>query len=154
MENTSWEQKLHALTHILTSPTNSPPLHSQLFIATQIPCYLNWDYPPLLCHQSSTASALFTPLTKWAFYQFLKKARRFGLPETSWRSKCPYHLPPPLVWANGVDKGRWGAEERRDYVRKRLRRKRLGSDINPMIPIIIPNLLLLSLLFWEPISDD
>ncbi|KAI3456230.1 hypothetical protein Pfo_012893 [Paulownia fortunei] len=154
MENTSWEQKLHALTHILTNPTTSPPLHSQLFIATQIPCYLNWDYPPLLCRQSSTVAALSPPLMRWAFSRFLKKAWRFGLPETSWRSKCPYQLPPPLVLARGVEEAQWGEEERRKYVWKRLRRKRLGSNIHPLIPIVVPNLLLFSLLFWDPIPLD
>lgn len=152
MDKTSWEQKLHALTHILTSPTDSPPLHSQLFIATQIPCYLNWDYPPLLCRHSASSP----PLITWAFSQFINRARRFGLPETSWRSKCPYQLPPPPILAKGVAEAEWGQEERRRYVRSRFKRKRLGSDIHPFIPIVIPNLLLLSLLFWAPISlqDD
>lgn len=158
MEKTSWVQRLNALTHILTNPTTTPPLHSQLFIATQIPCYLNWDYPPLLCPQSSTAAAAFAlsppPLMRWAFSQFLKRARRFGLPETSWRSKCPYQLPPPLVLAKGMEEARWGEEERINYVRTRLRRKRLGSNVNPLIPIIVPNLLLFSLLFWDPITFD
>lgn len=156
MEKTSWVQRLNALTHILTNPTTTPPLHSQLFIATQIPCYLNWDYPPLLCPQSSTAAAALSPppLMRWAFSQFLKRARRFGLPETSWRSKCPYQLPPPLVLAKGMEEARWGEEERINYVRTRLRRKRLGSNVNPLIPIIVPNLLLFSLLFWDPITFD
>ncbi|KAG8385516.1 hypothetical protein BUALT_Bualt03G0053400 [Buddleja alternifolia] len=151
MENTSWDQKLQALTHILTSPTSSPPLHSQLFIATQIPCYLNWDYPPLLCHHSSAAPP---PLLKWAFSRFLKRASRFGLPETSWRSKCPYQLPPPLVLAKGVEEAQWGEEDKRKYVWSRLTRKRLGSNVHPLIPIIVPNLLMLSLLFWDPIPFD
>ncbi|KAI9113519.1 hypothetical protein K1719_015446 [Acacia pycnantha] len=34
---------------ILTSPKATPTLHSQFFISHQIPCYLNWDYPPILC---------------------------------------------------------------------------------------------------------
>ncbi|PIN06553.1 hypothetical protein CDL12_20892 [Handroanthus impetiginosus] len=155
MEDTTWEQRLNALTHILTNPTTSPRLHSQLFIATQIPCYLNWDYPPLLCRQSSAVYLLSPPpLLRWAFSQFLKRARRFGLPETSWRSKCPYQLPPPLVLAKGVEEAQWGEEEKRKYVRKRLRRKRLGSNVHPFIPIIVPNLLLFSLLFWDPFPVD
>ncbi|KAL3851347.1 hypothetical protein ACJIZ3_013229 [Penstemon smallii] len=124
MEDTSWEEKLHAMTHILTNPTTSPPLHSQLFIATQIPCYLNWDYPPLLCH-------------------------------TSWRSKCPYQIPPPLILANGVEEARWDdEEEKRKYVRKRFTRKRIGSNVHPFIPFIVPNILLLCVLFWDPIPID
>lgn len=148
MDKTSWEQKLHALTHILTSPTNSPPLHSQLFVATQIPCYLNWDYPPLLCRRPASPP----PLIAWAFSHFIKRARRFGLPETSWRSKCPYQLPPPLILAKGVAEAEWGPEERTRYVRSRFKRKRLGINVHPSIPILLPNLFLLSLLFWDPIS--
>ncbi|KAK3000434.1 hypothetical protein RJ639_021687 [Escallonia herrerae] len=152
MEDTTWEQKLQALTHILTHPTNTPSLHSQLFISTQVPCYLNWDYPPTLCPKSSTT---FPPLhLRWAFSLFLKRVSRFGLPQTSWRSKCPYHQPPPLILAKGVEEARWGEEEKRDYVRKRLRRKRLGSDVHPLIPILVPNLLLLSLLLWNPFPSD
>ncbi|XP_047970232.1 uncharacterized protein LOC125213626 [Salvia hispanica] len=151
MDNTSWEQKLHALTHILTSPTHAPPLHSQLFIATQIPCYLNWNYPPLLCRRSSSSPPP-PPLMRWALSQFIKRGRRLGLPETSWRCKCPYQLPPPLILAKGVAAGEWGEEERRRYVRSRLRRRRLVNDVNPLIPILVPNLLVLLLLFWVPIS--
>ncbi|KAL3643459.1 hypothetical protein CASFOL_014274 [Castilleja foliolosa] len=150
MDNTSLEQKLNALTHILINPTTSPQLHSQLFIANQIPCYLNWDYPPLLCG----GDGLSSPLVKWAFSRFLKRASRFGLPETSWRSKCPYQLPPPLILAKGVEEAQWGEEERIKYVWRRLRRRRLGSDVHPLIPIVVPNLLLLSLLFWDPVPSN
>lgn len=152
MENSTWEQKLNVLTHVLTYATTTPPLHSQYFVATQLPCYLNWDYPPLLCRHASAASQPL--LLKWAFSQFLKRVSRFGLPHTSWRSKCPFQQPPPLVLAKGVDEARWGEEERRQYVWKRLRRKRLGSNVNPIIPILLPNLLLFLFLFWDPIPLD
>ncbi|KAK2995004.1 hypothetical protein RJ640_030051 [Escallonia rubra] len=85
---------------------------------------------------------------------FFVRVSRFGLPQTSWRSKCPYHQPPPLILAKGVEEARWGEEEKRDYVRKRLRRKRLGSDVHPFIPILVPNLFLLSLLLWNPFPSD
>ncbi|PQQ19719.1 uncharacterized protein Pyn_30440 [Prunus yedoensis var. nudiflora] len=81
---------------------------------------------------------------------FLKRVSRFGLPETSWRSKCPYHLPPPLILAKGTEEAQWGDEQKRENFRKRMRRKRLGGDVNPVLPILVPNLLLLSLLFWNP----
>ncbi|OMO61213.1 hypothetical protein CCACVL1_23685 [Corchorus capsularis] len=72
MEDTTWEQKLHALTHILTSPTISLPLHSQFFISKQIPCYLNWDYPPILCNKPN--SDTFPSLhLKWGISLFLKR---------------------------------------------------------------------------------
>ncbi|KAE8726227.1 putative E6 [Hibiscus syriacus] len=54
MEESTLEQKLHDLAHILTSPTISPPLQSQLFISTQIPCFLNWDLPPILCNKPNS----------------------------------------------------------------------------------------------------
>ncbi|KAK9267354.1 hypothetical protein L1049_009779 [Liquidambar formosana] len=144
MEDTTWEQRLQALTHILTYPTTTPPLHSQLFVSTQIPCYLNWDYPPLLCKKSPYLHL------RWGFSLFLKRVSRFGLPETSWRSKCPYHQPPPLILAKGVEEAQWGDEQKREYVRKRLRRKRLTSDIHPLIPFLVPNFSLFALLLWNP----
>jgi hypothetical protein len=42
----------------------------------------------------------------------------------------------------GVDEAQRGEEHRREHVRKRLSRKRLGSDVHPLIPILVPNLLL------------
>lgn len=146
MENTKWEQILQALTHILTTPTTQPSIHSQFFISTQIPCYLNWDYPPVFCPKSVEL--------RWAVSLFFKRVSRFGLPQTSWRSKCPYFQPPPLVLAKGVEEAKWGDEQKmRDYVRGRFRRKRLVSDVNPLIPILLPNLLLFSLLLWNPFPD-
>ncbi|OMO76372.1 hypothetical protein CCACVL1_15724 [Corchorus capsularis] len=153
MEDTTWEQKLHALTHILTSPTISPPLHSQFFISKQIPCYLNWDYPPILCNKPN--SDTFPSLNlKWGISLFLKRVSTLGFPETSWRSKCPYHQPPPLILAKGVEEAGWSDDQRREYARKRLRRKPLYSDVHPFIPIFVPNLLLFSLLFVNPFPLD
>ncbi|KAA3490464.1 hypothetical protein ERO13_A05G159200v2 [Gossypium hirsutum] len=149
MEESTWEQKLQALTHILTSPTTSPPLHSQLFISTQIPCFLNWDFPPILCNKPN--SHTFPSLhLKWGISLFLKRVSRLGVPETSWRSKCPYYQPPPLILAKGVDEAQWVDAQKREYVRKRLRRKRLESHVHPLIPILIPDLLLFSLLWFNP----
>ncbi|KAJ1394032.1 hypothetical protein SESBI_34570 [Sesbania bispinosa] len=148
MEDTTWEQKLQALTHILTNPTTTPSLHSQFFIATQIPCYLNWDYPPILCSNPSL-------LKRWVSSFFLKRVFGIGPPQTSWRSKCPYQQPPPLILAEGVEEeAQWGNEQRRAYVRKRLARRRLGSDVNPLLPILIPNFLLLSLMIWNPFRSQ
>jgi hypothetical protein len=150
-EDTTWEQRLQALTHILTSPTTTPSLHSQFFISTQIPCYLDWEYPPILCTKHPS---MFPSLhLRWGFSLFLKRVRRFGLPETSWRSKCPFQQPPPLILANGVEEARWEIEQRKEYVRKRLSRKRLQSDVHPLIPFLIPNLLLFGLLLWDPFLD-
>ncbi|KAF5473048.1 hypothetical protein F2P56_009693 [Juglans regia] len=150
-EDTTWEQRLQALTHILTSPTTTPSLYSQFFISTQIPCYLNWDYPPILCKKFSST---FPPLhLRWAFALFLKRVSRFGLPETSWRSKCPFQQPPPLILARGLEEAQWGEEQRRNYVRKRMTRKRMGSNVHPLIPILVPDLLLFALLIWNPFPD-
>ncbi|KAJ7968605.1 Transmembrane protein [Quillaja saponaria] len=148
MEETTWENRIQALTHILTSPTTKPNLHSQFFISSKIPCYLNWDYPPILCSKLlTTFPSLYT---RWGFSLFLKRVSRFGLPKTSWRSKCPFQQPPPLILAKGLEEAQWGEEQRREYVRKRFSRKRVGSNINPVIPILIPNLFLFTLLFWSP----
>ncbi|XP_047311720.1 uncharacterized protein LOC124915106 [Impatiens glandulifera] len=147
MEESSWEEKIQVLTHVLTHITNKPSLHSQLFISSQIPCYLNWNnYPPILCRKYTN------PLyPRWAFLFFLKRVSRLGFPHTSWRSKCPYQQPPPLILARGLEEAQWGEEEQRiKYARKRIRMKRIGNEINPLIPIIVPNLFLFSLMFWNP----
>ena len=146
----TWEERINGLTHILTSPTTSPPLYSQLFIANQIPCFLNWDYPPLLCPNKAFPSPHF----KWVLSFFLKRVVKYGPPQTSWRSKCPYLQPPPLVLAKGLEEAHWGEQQRREAFRKRLRRRRLVNNVNPLIPIVVPNLLLLSFLFWDPPVPD
>ncbi|GKV47740.1 hypothetical protein SLEP1_g54609 [Rubroshorea leprosula] len=149
MEDASWEQKLHTLTHILTSPTTAPTLHSQFFVSTQIPCYLNWDYPPVLCTKPN--SDTFPSLhLRWGFSLFLKRVSRLGLPETSWRCKCPYQQPPPLILAKGVDESRWDEVQRKEYARRRLRRKRLIRNVHPTIPVLVPNLIAIFLLFYFP----
>ncbi|XP_057471279.1 uncharacterized protein LOC130760099 [Actinidia eriantha] len=149
MEDTTWEQKFQALTHILTHPNTTPTLLSKLFISSQIPGYLNWDSthlfsatppPPSLPHTSDGLSLSL----------FLKRVSRFGLPHTSWRSKCPYQQPPPLVLAKGVEEAHWSDEEKkREYVQKRIRRRSV-SDVPPLIPFLVPNLLAFTLLLWNP----
>ncbi|RAL48461.1 hypothetical protein DM860_005885 [Cuscuta australis] len=108
MEDMNWEQKLHALTHIITSPAPSPPpLHSQYFIAAQVPCYLTWHYPPLLYPK---------PLIhlKWALSFFLRNLSVGSeCPKNSWRSKCPYNVLPLVVLVGGVEAVAWGDEEKR-----------------------------------------
>ncbi|XP_071707815.1 uncharacterized protein [Rutidosis leptorrhynchoides] len=147
MDETTWEQRHQVITHILTHPTTKPSLHSQFFISNQIPCYLNWDYPPILCPKHNQ-------LFKWTISHFLKKVSKLGASnQASWRAKCPYQLPPPLVLAKGVEDAKWGDEDKREYVKKRLRSKKVGNDINPWIPILVPNLILLSFLFWDPYQD-
>nr|XP_043626553.1 uncharacterized protein LOC122598014 [Erigeron canadensis] len=147
MEETTWEQRYNALTHILTHPTTTPSLHSQYFISNQIPCYLNWDYPPILCPKHNHF--------QWAICLFLKRVSNLGvIQQASWRSKCPYQLPPPLVLSKGVEEAKWDDEYKREYVKKRFRKKKLGNDINPWIPILLPNLILMSFLFWDPYKDQ
>ncbi|RDX93825.1 hypothetical protein CR513_23864, partial [Mucuna pruriens] len=142
----SWEQRVQALTHILTSPTSTPSLHSQFFIGTQIPCYLNWDYPPILCSKPEL-------LKTWLCSFFLKRVLGTAPPQTSWRSKCPFQQPPPFILADGVKEAQWGPQQRRAYVRKRMARK-IRNNVNPLIPVAIPNLLLLSLMIWNPFQSQ
>lgn len=150
MEESTWEQRFHVLTHILTHPTTSPSLHSQILVSTQIPCYLTWDFPPFLCIRESKVPLLL----QWGFSLFFKRVSRLGFPETSWCCKCPFQQPPPLILAVGVDPAppQWGDEQRIEYFRKRMRRKRLCSTVPPVIPFIVPNMLLLLLLMWNPLS--
>ncbi|KAK7412379.1 hypothetical protein VNO78_03835 [Psophocarpus tetragonolobus] len=138
MEESTWEQRVEALTHILTSPTGRPSLDSQWFIGTQMPCYLNWDYPPFLCTSNRGL------INKWLLNRVL--GRR---PPPSWRSKCPFHQPPPLILAHGLHPPLWSPLQRRAFVRNRFSRPR-RKHINPLFPILIPNLFLFSLLIWNP----
>lgn len=146
----TWLQRMHALTHVLTHTTATPSLHSQLFVATQVPCFLSWDYPPFLCSPPPSA---FPPLLRWSIGLFLRRASRLCLPASSWRSKCPFQQPPPLVLSRAVDPPppRWGPEERRECFRKRLRRGRIGLRVPPFLAFAIPNIALLSLLLWDPL---
>ncbi|XP_072982381.1 uncharacterized protein [Typha latifolia] len=144
----TWEQRIHTLTHILIHQTTTPSFHSQLFVASQVPCFLNWDYPPFLCPSNHSFPP---PLLRWSFSLFLSRAVRLGQPITTWRSKCPFQQPPPLVLSSAVDPApqRWGPEERRAYFRKRLRRGRIGIRVPPLLILVVPNLALLSLLLWD-----
>ncbi|CAH9121997.1 unnamed protein product [Cuscuta epithymum] len=143
MEDIEWEQRHHVLTHIISSPEPTPPpLYSQFFISTQVPCYLNWHYPPLLCP---------TPLLrKWALSRFLN---RLTAPETSWRSQCPYSQPPPVVLAKGLEAANWGDEEKREYAMKRVKRRPLARRLHPFFAVMVPNILALSLFLWNPFPD-
>ncbi|WOL12351.1 hypothetical protein Cni_G21117 [Canna indica] len=143
-------QRFHVLTHILTYPTTAPSLHSQLFVASQVPCFLSWEYPPFLCRQA--AATFPSPLLRWSVALFLRRASRLCLAASSWRSKCPFQQPPPLVLSSAVDPPppRLGPEERRERFRKRLRRGRIGIRVPEVLAFAVPNLALLSLLLWDP----
>ncbi|KAJ0987018.1 hypothetical protein J5N97_005401 [Dioscorea zingiberensis] len=144
--HSSWEQKLQALTHILIHPTSTPSLHSQFFIASRVPCFLHWDYPPFLCSPKP-------PILRWSLSLFLSRIPTFGRPRFSWRSSCPFLQPPPpfVSPAAAPAPPRWGSEERRDWVRRRLRRGQLGLRVHPLVAVSVPNLLLLALLLYDPL---
>ncbi|XP_015067156.1 uncharacterized protein LOC107011973 [Solanum pennellii] len=146
MEDTTWNQRIQALTHIILNPTTKPSFESQIFISNQIPCYLNWDYPPILCTKITFPSVYL----KWAFSYYLKWISRLGAPETSWRSKCPYQQPPPLILAKGVEEAQWGDEERRQFVRKRFKKRIFSREGNIFVLAILPNILALLFIFRNP----
>ncbi|CAN8287560.1 unnamed protein product [Cochlearia groenlandica] len=148
-EETKWEDRIQAMAHILTSQTTNPSLHSQFLIGSLIPSYISWDYPPVYSHHQNHLL-----IRRWWLSQFIKRVSRLGLEDTSWRSNCPYYQPPATVMAVGVEEGKWGREERREYARKRFKRKKIVSDVNPFLPLILPNLLLFTLLFWDPIPES
>jgi len=115
----AWAQRTEALTHILTHPSHSPSLHSQLFLASRVPCPGSASsYPPFLCPGAS--------LLRWALASvFLPRAARLGLPPSSWRSRCPFQLPPPLVPSAAIEPApeRWGDAELAAYARRRRARR-------------------------------
>ena len=115
----TWAQRAEALTHILTHPSHSPSLHSQLFLASRVPCPGSASsYPPFLCPGAS--------LLRWALASvFLPRAARLCLPPSSWRSRCPFQLPPPLVPSAAIEPApeRWGDAELAAYARRRRARR-------------------------------
>uniref|UniRef100_A0ACD5V7N6 Uncharacterized protein n=1 Tax=Avena sativa TaxID=4498 RepID=A0ACD5V7N6_AVESA len=115
----TWAQRTEALTHILTHPSHSPSLHSQLFLASRVPCPPRGSsYPPFLCPGAS--------LLRWALTSvFLPRASRLGLPPSSWRSRCPFQLPPPLVPSAAIEQApeRWGEAEIKAYAQRRRARR-------------------------------
>ncbi|KAH7568871.1 hypothetical protein JRO89_XS06G0065000 [Xanthoceras sorbifolium] len=149
LEEEDAEDRLEVMADIIDSNSLSPCSALDSFLLNRLPCKVP------TCSVVRVLAAGFPSLyLRWGFSLFLKRVSRFGLPHTSWRSKCPYQQPPPLILAEGVEEADWGDEQRREYVRRRLRRKRLGSDVNPLIPTVLPNLLLFSLLLWNPFPDN
>ncbi|ERN15451.1 hypothetical protein AMTRI_Chr05g59250 [Amborella trichopoda] len=148
---TTWEQRSNALTHILTLPTTQPSLSSQFFVSSCIPCFINWDYPPIFCNKPK--NQCLSLHWKWAFSLFLRKLANLGLPQTSWRSKCPFTQPPPLVLAKGAEPPplKMGPEEKREIYRKILRRKRWVKKVPSIIPFLVPNLSLFLMLLYDPL---
>lgn len=164
MEETTWEERIRAVTHLLTAPPSAavfPPLHSQLFLGACAPCYTRWDFPPFLCRRlgRSPLPGVLPPLPlllDWSISFFLSRGACLGrpaVPASSWRSKCPFQQPPPRVLSSVVEPApaRWGAEELRAYFRGRLRRRRLGIEVPTLVAVAAPNMLLFSLLLWDPL---
>ncbi|CAA6671332.1 unnamed protein product [Spirodela intermedia] len=142
MEETGWEERVRAVTHLLTSPPSevaAPPLHSQVFLAATAPSYLLRATPLLL---------------SWSVAFFLSSLGRHRPYAASWRSKCPFQEPPPLVVSAAVEPAppRRTPEEMRTYFRRRLRRRRPGVEVPALVAVVGPNMLLFSLLLWDPLS--
>ncbi|OAY63277.1 hypothetical protein ACMD2_04286 [Ananas comosus] len=124
----TWVERSVVLSHVLTHPTPTPCLHSQLLVASRVPCFLRWEYPPFLCSDSDSDSTGLL-LLRWCVGSlFLPRAAALGLARSSWRCQCPFQQPPPLRLSAAVDPppDRWTSAERRAYLRRlRLRRRRL-----------------------------
>ena len=130
----TWAQRAEALTHILTHPSHAPSLHSQLFLASRVPCPprgvgSTTSYPPFLCPGAS--------LLRWALVSvFLPRVARLCLPPSSWRSRCPFQLPPPLVPSAAIEPApeRWADAELRDYAHRR-RARRGPLTVRPPVSV-------------------
>uniref|UniRef100_A0ACD5UC17 Uncharacterized protein n=1 Tax=Avena sativa TaxID=4498 RepID=A0ACD5UC17_AVESA len=149
----TWAQRTEALTHILTHPSHSPSLHSQLFLASRVPCPPRGSsYPPFLCPGAS--------LLRWSLTSvFLPRASRLGLPPSSWRSRCPFQLPPPLVPSAAIEPApeRWGEAELKAYAQRRRARRGPMSTRPPVsvagvVLTTVPNVVIIAVimreLFW------
>ncbi|KAF8715067.1 hypothetical protein HU200_027614 [Digitaria exilis] len=153
----TWAQRAEALTHILTHPSHSPSLHSQLFVASRVPCPPSGPgsttpYPPFLCPGAS--------LLRWALASvFLPRAARLCLPPSSWRSRCPFQLPPPLVPSVGIEPApeRWGDAELAAYARRRRARRgpltarppvSVAGVVFVTVPCVVITVAAIRELFW------
>ncbi|CAM0904205.1 unnamed protein product [Alopecurus aequalis] len=149
----TWAQRTEALTHILTDPSHSPSLHSQLFLASRVPCPPRGSsYPPFLCPGAS--------LLRWAFTSvFLPRVARLSLPPSSWRSRCPFQLPSPLVPSTAIEPApeRWGEAELRGYAQRRRARRgpmkaRPPVSVAGVVLTTVPNIVIIAVivreLFW------
>ncbi|KAL0919431.1 hypothetical protein M5K25_011525 [Dendrobium thyrsiflorum] len=142
----TWEDRIETLSHILTHPTKTPSLHSQLFVAARFPCFLRWDYPPFLCEAGASV------ILRWSSALFFRRVTGLERPTASWRSKCPFQHPPPMLLSCAEEPApaRWTPELLRERVRRRFRRGRLGLRVPPLLVVAVPNLVLLLLLFRDP----
>ncbi|XP_015691737.2 uncharacterized protein LOC102721636 [Oryza brachyantha] len=149
----TWPERAEALTHVLTNPSHSPSLHSQLFLASRVPCPpAGSTYPPFLCPGAG--------LLRWALASvFLPRVARLCLPPSSWRSRCPFQLPPPIVSSIGIEQApeRWSEAELRAYARRQrvLRgpmRARPPHSVAGAVLTIVPNVVIVAAvireLFW------
>ncbi|KAL6882564.1 hypothetical protein ACP4OV_011254 [Aristida adscensionis] len=141
----TWAQRTAALTHILTHPSHAPSLHSQLFLASRAPCPPpGTSWPPFLCPGAS--------LLRWAVAAvFLPRAARLGLPPSSWRSRCPFQIPPPLVPSAAIEPApeRWGEEELSAYARRRRARRgpmmaRPPHSVAGVVLATVPNVVIVA----------
>ncbi|XP_031482118.1 uncharacterized protein LOC116252155 [Nymphaea colorata] len=154
MEETTLEERSRVLAHILTVPTTQPSLYDQFFISRQMPCYLKWDYPPVFCKRNNNG---WLPLHfQYGLLLFFRRCVKLGLPETSWRCKCPFQQPPPLTIAKGVEPAslQLNTEKKRELARKILNRKRWISRVHPLIPFLVPNVALFMLFFHNPLPEE
>ncbi|KAK3144488.1 hypothetical protein QOZ80_4AG0313710 [Eleusine coracana subsp. coracana] len=109
-----------------------PKTRTQLFLASRVPCpggTASYSYPPFLCPGAS--------LLRWALSAvFLPRAARLGLPPSSWRSRCPFQLPPPLVPSAGIEPApeRWTEAELSAYARRR-RARRGPMRVHPPVSV-------------------
>ncbi|KAL5213989.1 hypothetical protein ABZP36_003141 [Zizania latifolia] len=146
----TWSQRTEALNHILTHPSYSPSLHSQLFLASRVPCPPPGStYPPFLCPGAG--------ILRWALASiFLPRVARLCLPPSSWRSRCPFQLPPPLVPSAAIEPApeRWSKAELQGYARRRrarrgpMRARPLPSVVGAVLTIM-PNVVIVVAIFRE-----
>ncbi|KAF0913077.1 hypothetical protein E2562_020230 [Oryza meyeriana var. granulata] len=149
----TWPQRAEALTHILTHPSYSPSLHSQLFLASRVPCPPPGStYPPFLCSGAG--------LLRWALTSvFLPRVARLCLPPSSWRSRCPFQLPPPIVPSAAIEPApeRWSEAELQGYARRQRAqrgpmRARPPHSVAGAVLTIVPNVVIVAAvireLFW------
>ena len=86
--------------------------------------------------------------------EFYRRFENWGLPETSWENKMPWHSPPPKILARGLQRPPQNfasEEERLEFNRQARKRKGFLTGCPPTWSFMVPNLALIGFLVYNPL---
>lgn len=87
--------------------------------------------------------------------EVVKRLENWGLPETSWENKMPWHSPPPKILARGLQRppDRFASEEERLALHRLARKKKkFLTGCPPTWSFMVANLALMAFLVYNPLG--